>query len=78
MRPRSRRIQTSYEIAKGEFGTLRTWLRDNLYRHGSKFGPNDLIERATGAVMQMKPYLNYLHEKYGALYRLPSASEVRY
>jgi carboxypeptidase Taq len=61
----------SHEIAKGEFGTLHTWLRDNLYRHGSKFAPNDLVERATGAVMQMRPYLDYLHEKYGGLYRLP-------
>ena len=59
------------EIASGEFGTLRTWLRDNLYRHGSKFVPNDLIERATGAAMHMRPYLDYLRKKYGALYRLP-------
>ena len=59
------------EIANGEFGTLHTWLRDNLYRHGSKFAPNDLVKRATGAVMQMRPYLDYLHEKYGALYCLP-------
>ena len=61
----------SHEIANGEFGTLHTWLRDNLYQHGSKFAPNDLVERATGAVMQMSPYLDYLREKYGALYRLP-------
>jgi carboxypeptidase Taq len=61
-----------HEIAKGEFGTLHTWLRDNLYRHGSKFAPNDLVERATGAAMQMRPYLDYLHEKYGALHRLPA------
>jgi carboxypeptidase Taq len=61
-----------HEIASGEFGTLHTWLRDNLYRHGSKFVPNDLIQRATGEVMQMRPYLDYLREKYGALYRLPA------
>jgi carboxypeptidase Taq len=59
-----------HEIASGEFGTLHTWLRDNLYRHGSKFVPNDLVERTTGAVMNMTPYLDYLREKYGALYRL--------
>jgi carboxypeptidase Taq len=63
-----------HEIATGKFGTLHTWLRDNLYRHGSKFAPNDLVERATGALMQMRPYLDYLHEKYGALYRLPPGS----
>jgi carboxypeptidase Taq len=62
------------EITNGEFGTLHTWLRDNLYRHGSKFAPNDLIERATGAAMHMKSYSDYLREKYGALYRLPTGS----
>jgi carboxypeptidase Taq len=61
-----------HEIADGEFGTLRTWLRDNLYQHGSKFVPNDLVERATGAAMQMRSYSDYLRQKYGALYRLPA------
>jgi len=59
-----------HEIARGEFGTLHAWVRDNLCRHGGKFAPNYLVERATGAAMQMSPYLDYLHEKYGALYRL--------
>jgi carboxypeptidase Taq len=63
-----------HETGKGEFGTLHTWLRDKLYRHGSKFTPSDLVERATGAAMQMRPYLDYLLEKYGALYWLPPGS----
>ena len=61
------------EIARGEFSTLHTWLRDNVYQHGSKFAPNDLIERATDAAMSMTPYLDYLREKYAALYRLPGS-----
>ncbi len=59
------------EIASGKFGMFRTWLGDNLYRHGSKFAPNDLVKRATGGAMNMRPYLDYLREKYGFLYRLP-------
>ena len=62
-----------HEIASGEFRTLHTWLRNNLYRYGSKFVPNDLIERTTGATMNVQPYLDYLREKYGALYRLPAS-----
>src|SRR5215467_3498258 len=61
------------EIANGEFRTLHTWLGDNLYRYGSKFVPNDLIERTIGATMNVQPYLDYLREKYGALYRLPAS-----
>ncbi len=59
------------EIARGEFETLHTWLGDNLYRHGAKFTPNDLVKRATGSAMSMKPYLDYLRGKYGEMYRLP-------
>ena len=64
----------SSEIAGGEFETLHGWLTDNLYRHGRKFTPNDLIKRATGEPMTMRPYLAYLRNKYGELYRLPAAA----
>ena len=63
-----------HQIASGEFGMLHAWLRDNLYRHGSKFVPNDVVKRATGEVMNMRPYLDYLCEKYSALYRLPAST----
>ena len=63
------------EIGRGKFAWLHDWLCDNLYRHGNKFAPNDLVERATGAAMQMEPYLDYLREKYGALYRLPASAQ---
>jgi Zn-dependent M32 family carboxypeptidase len=64
------------KIATGEFRTLHTWLRDHIYRHGSNFEPNDLVERATGSVTQMKPYLDYLREKYSLLYRLPASPKL--
>jgi carboxypeptidase Taq len=60
------------EIASGELGTLRAWLTEHVYRHGRKFEPNELVERATGAPMSIGPYLAYLRGKYGELYRLPS------
>ena len=58
------------EIAGGEFRTLHSWLRDNVYQHGGKFTPNHLIERATGPAMSITPYFDYLRKKYAALYRL--------
>ena len=61
------------EVARGEFATLLGWLRDNIYRHGAKFPPTELVRRATGAPLRMQPYLGYLREKYGALYELPAA-----
>jgi carboxypeptidase Taq len=58
------------ETAKGEFGTLHTWLREHLYQHGRKFQPNEVVMRATGGPMSTTPYLAYLRAKYGELYRL--------
>jgi carboxypeptidase Taq len=60
------------EIAGGRFETLHAWLTGNLYRQGSKFTPNELIELATGGPMTMAPYMAYLRGKYGELYRLPA------
>jgi carboxypeptidase Taq len=59
------------EITKGELGTLHAWLRDNLYRHGRKYQPDEIVRRATGKPMTIEPYIAYLRGKYGELYRLP-------
>ncbi len=57
-------------IESGEFATLHGWLRENIYQHGSKFTPEELVPRATGMPMSIAPYLRYLRGKYGDLYRL--------
>jgi carboxypeptidase Taq len=48
---------------RGEFGELREWLTDHLYRMGRKFTPQETIERVTGHRIDAKPYLHYLREK---------------
>jgi carboxypeptidase Taq len=57
------------EIEAGKFGTLHRWLKDNLYQHGRKFPPNEVLARTTGA-MSLQPYLDYLRAKYGEIYGL--------
>jgi carboxypeptidase Taq len=52
------------EIATGEFEPLHSWLRENLYRHGRKFKPSELVRRVTGEQMNTGPYLLYLRAKY--------------
>ena len=59
------------QMARGEFGTLHAWLREHLYRHGRKFTPDELVQRATGGPMSIAPYIAYLRAKYGEMYRLP-------
>jgi carboxypeptidase Taq len=57
-------------IGRGEFGALLGWLRENVHRHGSRYEPDDLVERATGRPPETGPYLRYLREKFGGLYSL--------
>lgn len=58
------------QIRQGEFGTLHTWLKDNIYWHGRKFTAPELIERVTGGPLRIEPYIRYLKAKYGELYHL--------
>jgi carboxypeptidase Taq len=56
------------EIGEGRFGTLRGWLETNLYSHGRKFKADEMVRRATGKPMTIRPYMEYLGRKYGELY----------
>jgi carboxypeptidase Taq len=54
----------------GDFAPLLAWLTENIYRHGSKFEPNELIQRATGRPLEIGPYVRYLRNKFGEIYGL--------
>jgi carboxypeptidase Taq len=54
------------QIERGEFTPLREWLRENIHRHGRKFGPQETLQRAVGSTIDPEPYLRYLNEKHGA------------
>jgi carboxypeptidase Taq len=58
------------QIEQGKFNTLHTWLKDNLYVHGAKFTPDELLNRVTGGPLHIGPYIDYLKSKYGQLYEL--------
>jgi carboxypeptidase Taq len=60
-------------IGRGEFGTLRGWLRENVHRHGRRYDPDELVVRATGRPLDTTPYLRYLKSKFGELYGLARA-----
>jgi carboxypeptidase Taq len=58
------------EMERGEFGALREWLSENVWRHGARYDPDDLVTRATGRPMETGPYLSYLRTKFGELYEI--------
>ena len=57
-------------FAAGEFAPLLGWLRDRVHRHGRKFTPDELVERATGSPISAGPWIAYVREKFRALYGL--------
>jgi len=57
-------------MEQGKFTTLHTWLRENIYQHGSKYTAAELIQRVTGGPLGIDPYIQYLKGKYGKLYSL--------
>jgi carboxypeptidase Taq len=63
------------QIERGEFGNLLNWLHKNVHRHGRKFTPNELLERATGKPLTSAPWIAYVREKYAALYGVQAASK---
>jgi carboxypeptidase Taq len=52
------------DFAQGEFARLREWLREQVYRHGSRYPPRELLQRVTGSTLDPEPYLRYLNAKF--------------
>lgn len=63
-------IDIDGSIEKGELGTILSWLRTNIYTHGSLYKPAELIKKVTGEKLNPKYFINYLNSKYKKLYKL--------
>ena len=57
-------------VARGDLSPVTDWLRERVWRFGSLMKPGVLFEQAVGAPFDAKYYVDYLTEKYGALYGL--------
>jgi carboxypeptidase Taq len=53
-------------LERGEFTPLREWLEEHIHRHGRKYPPQELLQKATGSQIDAKPYLAYLKRKFAA------------
>jgi carboxypeptidase Taq len=58
------------QFARGEFGPLREWLREQIHRHGACFTAPQLVERVTGKPLSHEPLMAHLYGKFGPLYDL--------
>jgi carboxypeptidase Taq len=58
-------VDTAFE--RGDFGSLREWLREHVHRWGRALTPPELLERAVGGPLDAAPYIAYLRMKVEAL-----------
>ncbi len=58
------------QIRQGKFEMLLRWLREKIHRHGSKFDPQELVQKVTGSKIDPAPYERYLTKKYTEIYNL--------
>jgi carboxypeptidase Taq len=58
------------QIRQGKFDALLGWLRQNIHQYGSKYEPQELVQRVTGTKIDPAPYMRYLKDKYGKVYGL--------
>jgi carboxypeptidase Taq len=56
------------QLAAGNLENIKKWLTSNIYSHGNLYDPAELIKKATGKEPAVKPYLQYLQEKFSRLY----------
>jgi carboxypeptidase Taq len=56
------------QISKGLFTDTKQWLTTNVYHFGRMYDPMDFIKIITGGGISVKPYLDYLEDKYSELY----------
>jgi carboxypeptidase Taq len=56
------------QLRTGDFGELLQWLNTKVHVSGSKFEPQELVERVTGSKINGDAYIKYLDEKYSKIY----------
>jgi carboxypeptidase Taq len=56
------------QLAKGDFKKVKNWLVHNVHAYGNLYDAPELIKKISGKGLNVKPYLNYLNEKYSRLY----------
>jgi len=63
------------QFENGEFGTLKSWLNENIHKHGRRYSTKEIIERATGKPPGPEDFVKYLEEKYATLYGMSNSQK---
>ena len=53
------------DLQEAKYGKLLAWMQEKIHRHGRRYSPNELMERATGETTRASYFMEYLKGKYG-------------
>jgi carboxypeptidase Taq len=53
------------DLQEAKYGKLLAWTREKIHRHGRRYSPTELMERATGEPTRATYFMDYLKGKYG-------------
>jgi len=56
--------QVDQELSQGEFKTINSWLKENVYLKASLYPAEDLIVQVTGRPLDTSAFFNHLEERY--------------
>jgi carboxypeptidase Taq len=56
------------QISEGAFNNIKNWLTENVYSYANLYDPEDLVKHVTGKGLMVKPFINYLEEKFNRIY----------
>ncbi|MBI5426711.1 MAG: carboxypeptidase M32 [Nitrospinae bacterium] len=58
------------QVAQGHFLNIKDWLNRNIHSKGRLYETDELVLRVTGGPLDPELFVDYLKEKYRAIYRL--------
>ncbi len=58
----------SMDISKGNFARILSWLHTHIHQYGRLLTADDLIRKTCGTGLNSRVFINYLKDKYGAIY----------
>lgn len=67
---KSHDTQIETELESGKNTRLLAWLRENIHCHGNKYDAAELCMKATGKPLSSQAFVDYVREKFGAIYEL--------
>lgn len=61
---------TEKNIELGNFSPIKNWLNEKIHRQGKLYTPQQLVRQVTGEGLNPDHFIDYLKEKYSAIYQL--------